>query len=236
MLEVMKTTTISREAFLERCKMVTPETARDWYQKELNVDAISSHLANWEWFALGTVFDLKYECYAVYKPLTNERMNQFIISSRGRFGLNLVPMKSVREFFTRVHPKPYLFGLLADQAPQNYEKAYEVEFLNQKTYYAPGPGLLAVKYNLQPCWGWMRRVGRSRYEWGMDPVSPDLLIPLTESEVAQIARVSKMHEVSLTDSERGYRIVKEYSRLLEVKIKMAPEDWLWSHRRWKNRS
>ena len=236
MVETIKTSTISKEELLSRCKFTTHENARQWFHARANMDGISSHLANWEWMALATGIELPFDCYVVYKPLSSPRMNQFIIKSRGRFGLKLVPIKGVRTFFETPHEKPYLLGLLSDQAPHDYSRAFEVEFLNQKTYYVPGPGLLAVKYELTPCWGWMRRVGRSRFEWGIDPVLPDTSVALTSDESAQIARIAKAHDVTLAASEQGYRLVKEYSRLLEIKIKMAPADWLWSHRRWKSRS
>jgi KDO2-lipid IV(A) lauroyltransferase len=236
MLEVVKTTTISKSEFLARCKFTTPEIVRNWFEKRVNMEGISSHLANWEWMGLAICSEVPFDCYVVYKPLNNARMNQFLINSRGRFGIKLIPIKSVRTFFENDFDKPYLLGLLSDQAPHDYGRAFEVEFLNQKTYYAPGPGLLAVQYQLTPCWGWMRRVGRSRFEWGIDPVLPDTSIALTPEEISQVERVATAHSVTLAAAEQGYRIVKEYSRLLEVKIKMAPEDWLWSHRRWKSRN
>ena len=235
-VETLKTTTLSEKDLQERNRFRGQLNADEWLRQGVNLNGLSSHLANWEWLGLLTCYSIKHRCYAVYKPLHSKAMNDFMLKSRARLGLTLVSMKELRVFFDLPHERPYLIGLLADQAPHDYGRAFEIDFLNQKTYFFSGPGILSVKHNLTPCWGWMKRTGRSRFEWGLDPVVPDVSQKLARHELAQIERLAPLYELSRSDMERAYRIVKKYAQLLEKKIREKPEDWLWSHRRWKTRS
>lgn len=234
MVETIKTTSLAPAELAARCKFVGRENANQMTQGK-NIAALSSHLANWEWLGLSTSMEIKQTPCVIYKPLKNQKMNNFMLKTRSRFGLVLIAMKDLKRFFEQTHEKPYLLGFLSDQAPHDYAKAFSVPFLNQQTYYFTGPGVITVKHNLFPIWGWMRRVGRSRFEWGMDEVIPDESYVLTKADLEQIGRVAKLQNLTEQESEKAFRIVREYSRLLEEKIKAAPADWLWSHRRWKAR-
>jgi KDO2-lipid IV(A) lauroyltransferase len=229
MIETIKSTSITREELLKRCHFTGKANADRWFSEGVNLNGLSSHLANWEWLGFTMCIETKQDCLAVYKPLSDPKMDSFLLKTRARLGLRLISMQNLRAFFQETHARPFLLGLLSDQAPHDYEKAFVI-------HYFAGPGVLTVKHDLTPCWGWMKRSGRSRFVWGLEPVNPNLNEALTRDEQDQIDRVARSLELTPADSERAYRIVKEYSRLLEERIKMNPEDWLWSHRRWKIRS
>ena len=131
---------------------------------------------------------------------------------------------------------PFVLGWFSDQAPRYYPKAVEVQFLNQKTYVVSGPGLLYAQENLTPVWGWTRRVGRSQYEFGLEEMKPELLLEgLAPNEWEQISHISEQHGLTREKATQVYLVTKDFSQRLEAQIKMAPQDWLWSHRRWKTR-
>jgi KDO2-lipid IV(A) lauroyltransferase len=236
LIETLKTFTITEAELRSRIHFKNPEVARDLWEKQLNVAGISSHLANWELLAQSLSLEFKHLCFGVFKPLSNSAMNEAVVVSRQRFGIRMIPMKAVRRAIREDHGRPYLLGLLSDQAPHDYDKAFEVVFLNQKTYVVPGPGILTVQEKLTPIWGWMRRTGRSRFEWGVEVLSFD---PpeggFTGPDREQILRISKAHKISEADASRALALILNYSKKLEAQIKMAPQDWLWSHRRWKSR-
>jgi KDO2-lipid IV(A) lauroyltransferase len=236
LIETFKNYSITEKELVDRCRFMTPGVAEELWKAQVNVAGISSHLANWEILALSLSHEFKHQCYGVYKPLSDRKMNETVVVSRERFGIKMVPIKEVRETIDRPQAKPYLLGLLSDQAPHDYEKAFEVRFLNQKTFVVPGPGLLTIERNLVPIWGWMKRVGRSRFEWGVEVLkpAPDQINWSAEDE-AQIARISRVHGITDAQSRYALSLIQLYSEKLEAQIKMAPQDWLWSHRRWKNR-
>jgi len=236
LIETIKTFTISEQELRSRIQFKTPEVARDLWEKQVNIAGISSHLANWELLAQSLSLDFKHLCFGVYKPLSNPKMNESVVRSRQRFGIRMVPMKAVRRAIRENHGRPYLLGLLSDQAPHDYERAFVVDFLNQKTHVVPGPGILTIQEGLTPIWGWMKRTGRSRFEWGVevlgfDPPSGGF----NASEQEQIQRIARVHKISEEEAARALALILSFSKKLEAQIKMAPQDWLWSHRRWKSR-
>ena len=236
LIETIKAFTLSEEELRSRIRFVSGDLARDLWQKQVNVAGISSHLANWEFLAQSLALDFEHMCYGVYKPLSAKRMNEAVVSSRERFGMKLVPMMRVRRALKEHEGRPYLLGLLSDQAPHDYEKAFEVVFLGQKTFVVPGPGILTVQLGLTPIWGWMRRIGRSQFEWGAEVLSTELPEGgFSESDREQIARIARVHRVTPEQAGRALALIQRYSERLEAQIKMAPQDWLWSHRRWKSR-
>jgi KDO2-lipid IV(A) lauroyltransferase len=236
LIETIKGFSITEAEVRDRCRLMTPELVRELWAEQVNIAGISSHLANWELLAQSLSLEFKHLCFGVYKPLSDARMNDAVVESRQRFGIRMIPMKAVRRAVTGNHGRPYLLGLLSDQAPHDYEKAFEVVFLNQTTHVVPGPGILTVEFGLTPVWGWMRRVGRSRFEWGLERLGFDPPTGgWTEEDRVQIERISRAHAIPVERAEKALALIRNYSAKLEAQIKMAPQDWLWSHRRWKSR-
>ena len=237
MFETFKTESMTRDEIQERCRLENPEMVQALFQQRKNVTGISSHMCNWEWLSLSLSVNSDYKFLAVYKPLANSRLNEIVIRSREKFGAIFVPIKRLKAILDQSHEKPYFVGLLSDQAPHDYAKAFELPFLGQSTFFVPGPGMLSVKYGLTPVYGWIRRVGRSRYVWRLELL--DEAIPAYEElnpfEQEQVKRFSAAHRLELTDAIHALVITRKLARRLEEEIKMAPQDWLWSHRRWKSR-
>jgi KDO2-lipid IV(A) lauroyltransferase len=237
LIETVKGFSISREEIRSRIRLANPERVRELWDRQVNIAGISSHLANWEFLAQALAMEFGHHCYGVYKPLKSQKMNDAVVRSRERFGIKMIPMKTVRKVVQTPHDRPYLLGLLSDQAPHDYEKAFQVSFLGQPTYVVPGPGILTVQLGLTPIWGWMRRSGRSRFEWGIEELSMDLPKGgFSAEDQVQIERISRVHGVTSEQAARALALIQRFSEKLELQIKMAPQDWLWSHRRWKKRS
>lgn len=237
MYETFKTSSMTQEEILDRCQLENPELAKQLYAEGKNIAGISSHMGNWEWLSLSFSVSSEYKFLAVYKPLANKKLNDIVIRSREKFGAIFVPIKHLKKIMSESHERPYFVGLLSDQAPHDYSKALELSFLNQSTYFVPGPGMLSVKSDLTPVYGWIRRVGRSRYVWRLELLNEPvpMLSELTVQEQEQVKKFSIAHRLSEADSIKALIITRKLARGLEAEIKMAPQDWLWSHRRWKLR-
>ena len=235
-VETIKNFSISKNEMRSRCHLVNPELIQKLFDQNLNLTGISSHLANWECLALSLALEFKHISYGVYKPLSDKKLNDTVVESRERFGIKMIPIKQVRHYLDLPHDRPIVIGLLSDQAPHDYSKAFEVHFLNQKTYVVPGPGILTVERGFTPIWGWMRRVGRTRFEWGIEVIEVDgAKMNWSHLDLEQIDRIANAHSITKVQSAQALAIIKEYSNRLEAQIRKAPEDWLWSHRRWKKR-
>jgi len=237
--ETIKTFTISEEEIRRRCVLTNEEFAKKLFQEQKSMAMISSHMGNWEWGSLAVSLQVKptHQLFAVYKPLASKKLNDVVIRSRERFGANFVAIKNLKSVLENASGPPYIVGLISDQAPHDYSKAFEIPFLNQSTFFVPGPGVLSVQRKLIPVFAWIRRVGRSRYEWRLEVMdeSTPALSELSSSEQEQVMKISKAHGLEVNDAVRAFIITRAYANKLEAEMKMAPQDWLWSHRRWKTR-
>jgi KDO2-lipid IV(A) lauroyltransferase len=234
--ETLKSFTLSKKSLQARCVYLTPEISDQLFAQGHDLMGVSSHLANWEWKGMALGYEFKQSTYVVYKPLSTAYLNQLVVRSRERFGSKLVAIKNLRSIFDEPHRSPIAIGLLSDQAPHDYSKAFEVDFFGRKTWVAAGAGVLTVQKNMQPVWGWMRRTGRSRYEWGLEVLKPEPPVGgWTASDLQQVERISLAHGLTLDQAKYALSLTQLFTQKLEERIKMAPQDWLWSHRRWKQR-
>ncbi|MBS1959785.1 MAG: hypothetical protein JST80_09960 [Bdellovibrionales bacterium] len=232
--ESIKTFTISREELKRRFVFKTPEVTERLASKSLT--GISSHYGNWEWNALALAMEFKQISFGVYKPLNSKVWDQLFFDSRCRFGIRMIPIKMVREVMDTYLNQPIMMGLLSDQAPHNYEKAFDVTFMGVSTYVTPGPAVITVQRKYAPIWGWVRKVGRSRYEWGLEEIElTDMALIDAAKDLKQVDRISRVHSLTPEQAAYALALTRDFSARLEREIKMAPEFWLWSHRRWKSR-
>ena len=99
--------------------------------------------------------------------------------------------------------------MLGDQSPSNPHRSYWTTFLGRDTAFLYGGEYFARKYDYPVLYYTVRRIKRGYYE----------------------VELSRLCEHPLEVPQ--YSIVEQYVRRLEKDIMDKPEEWLWSHRRWK---
>lgn len=213
-LEVLKTLTISKKEFNERC-VYSPNAHKifDHYEK-LNKGfiCVSSHCGNWEWTSIGHQIYFKTIITGIYHPLSNVFFDKLIYEMRSRFGGNMVPMNlTLREILEQKRKGIVSnLGLIADQTPPA-ESAYWTTFLNQDTPVFNGVEKIAKKFNYPVVFISMHKLARGKYIVDAD-VLVDSPANTKEGEISEI-----------------------HTKFLEQKILEQPEFWLWTHRRWKHK-
>lgn len=207
-VEILKTFSISAEK--QKNKVTITGMDLIWQQLSENKHVIISvgHCANWE---LLTVLSLyaSGNMYAAYKPLKNKVMDRLFLTLRSRFGMNLVPAKSVARHILSNHNNPSIYFLIADQCPLQVEEKYRVTLLNQTTSMFTGVEKLARSVDAAVMYMHVTRSGRGLYNVEYKPIC--------------------LESGKSNDTE----IIRRYSLLLEQNIREKPSDWLWTHKRWK---
>jgi KDO2-lipid IV(A) lauroyltransferase len=97
---------------------------------------------------------------------------------------------------------------ISDQTPMP-DSAYWTTFLNQDTPVFKGTEVIAKKLNMPIIYASMKKVKRGYYEMFSETLVEN---PATTAD----GEISELH-----------------TRRLEKDINEQPQDWLWSHRRWK---
>jgi KDO2-lipid IV(A) lauroyltransferase len=177
-----------------------------------DVIAILGHYNNWEWPTLLPDY-LKYKTVIIYKPLQNKYFNNFINKQRSKYGILLTPTSQViREIIDhKNHGINTVSIFISDQIPAKGDIRYWTTFLNQDTAVFTGAGKIAAKYDMAILFFNIQKIKRGYY---------NLDIELLFDHTAGLS------EDVITD---------KHVRRLEEIIREKPENWIWSHRRWKHK-
>ncbi|MBN2638093.1 MAG: lysophospholipid acyltransferase family protein [Bacteroidales bacterium] len=209
-IEGIKAFTMSEKQALKRYKIINPEIANQFYKQNKSLILVLGHYGNWEWGALSVPSQLVYDdLVMLYKPLSNPYIDRYIRKTRARTGGSLVSIYKTAEIFRKQNGKPTLFFLVADQSPGSSRKAIWTDFLGQDTAFLQGPEKYATALDMPVIYIDIQRVKRGYYE---------LELSILCEKPAKF--------------EKG-ELTKMYAKKLESVIKKHPDDWLWSHKRWK---
>ena len=209
LLENLLLYSISEKELQKRMKLLNPEIFDSLYNKNKGAILIGAHYNNWEWMALSLALYAKQDVYTVYKPLNNKTINDIMLKARERFGANIVPMESFAKTVLKNKNRSTINLMLADQSPHKSKVDYYCTFLNQDTPVYLGPEKLLNAAKLEFLFVEVHRIKRGFYEMK--------IVPLNDK----------------SKEEKGSKTLLHVNHLEKI-INDQPENWLWSHKRWKN--
>ncbi len=210
-VESLKSFTISRKEVLKRMVLVNPGLLNKYYNNGKSIILAGGHYNNWEWIATSIDQQINHQSVAIYKQLSNSFFDRKMRVTRQRFGLIMIPTKSVKEFFEANKSNLTATIFANDQSPGKVENSYWMKFLNQDTAVLYGTEKYAREYNYPVLFGTIEKVKRGYYRFSFAEV-----------------------ENNPGNSAHGF-ITETTTRMLEQEILKAPQFWLWTHRRWKHK-
>ncbi|MCG8701872.1 MAG: lysophospholipid acyltransferase family protein [Bacteroidales bacterium] len=211
-LEGIKTFTLRKSQLIKRYRINNPELITPLIEANKSIIAVTGHYNNWEWGSLAASLQIKANFAALYKPLSNKYIDKMIYNSRSKCGTELVSIYETNKTFEKYKDRPTVYLLAADQSPAKgqLDKSYWYDFMGIKTAFLYGLEKYAVNNNYPTVYIDIQRVKRGFYEVELSLLSD---------------KPSQLKDGELTE---------RYVRKLESVIKKQPENWLWSHRRWKH--
>ena len=208
-LEGLKGFSLSKSEIMERYTFYNTQALNTYFEQEQSVILIGSHYANWEWGVLSVSLWLKHTIIGIYKPIKNQWVDQYLMTSRKKWGLELAKMKDTGRAVIRNRDRQIAYVLIADQSPSDLINAHWVNFFGVQTPFLHGTDKIA-KMTGYPVFVFdIKRIKRGYYEVYFNPLIKN-------------PKQVKKTEVTLA-----------FARHLESYIQKHPENWLWSHRRWK---
>lgn len=211
LFESVKLYSITREDLLDRVEIDTTLLDK-YYEQDKNVIVVAGHLGNWEMLNLFASVKLKHHMMVVYHQLENDTFEEWFKNVRTRFGGEMIPMQDTTSKALLKRDKPSILVLINDQSPQP-ERAYWTTFLNQDTGVFRGVELIARR---------------------MD--SPVLYMGVARDENRRgYYKVSFKLITETPKEEPNNRILENQMVFLEREIRDQPDNWLWSHKRWKHK-
>lgn len=210
LLESLKGLTISQKEIEKRFKITNPELINQFFQKNQSVICLASHYGNWEWGIQAVNSQIQHQAISIYKPLSNRYLEQSILKMRSRLGMKLYGIEQTKAAFAQMTIEPVAIILAADQSPSDTSKSIIVDFFDERVGFLHGPEAYVSKTHVPVIFFDVQRVKRGFYELKLE-VLYDGTTVLKPNELTQ-----------------------KYAHKIEHILKSKPEDWLWSHKRWKH--
>lgn len=211
MVELMRLRTMTKEEAASVVTFKNIELLQSYFDQGRSVVAVSGHVGNWEWLG-GMAFSVHtpFNVVVAAKPQKNTGFSDYILNIRRRFGADVVNFKMTYKAVLKSKDKPTLTLLVADQSPMKSEIEFRTTFMHQDTPVFLGAEKIAVNLKCPVVYIDMQRTRRGQYIIDVIPVCDDpLSLPATE-------------------------ITKRHVALLEQSLIAHPDNWLWSHKRWKH--
>jgi len=210
LVETLKSFTITSHELRVRVQYLNQDIFHEAKDENKNVILLAGHIFNWEWFnALATVVPQE-KSFPVYRKVQSSFWEQKVKEIRNRFGNHALEAKEViRHIFKNTNDGNSVYMFVADQTPHVSEVTYGLNFLHQKTPAFVGYDKLSTRMDLVFVYCEMKKVKRGYYQINSYRIEPD---------------GEKFEE---------YEVVRKFHKMLETTINKRPDNYLWSHRRWK---
>lgn len=211
LVEFFKGVSITKDEMLDRFEIKNEDLVTDFIKKGIPVILVAGHQGNWEW-AIHRLALSKNPHDVIYQKLNNSTFNEFTKQVRSRFGhVNLLEKRESVLLTRERKDIPRVICLASDQAPQKPESAYWTTFLHQETAFFTGMERFARDYKYPVVFAELIRKKRGKYTMTYELLANEPFEELAPGE-----------------------IIERFARRLEKSINAYPEQYLWSHRRWKH--
>jgi len=206
-IETIKLLSISDKEFDKRISIDIHECNE--IAKYKNIQVHSGHQMNWEYAHLAFARNIKTLWVGVYMNINNKYVDRLFLEVRKKFNTLMVPVHSFTKDVRSIYDKRYALALIADQNPGIPKNAYWLNFFNKAVPFMAGADKGAVRNNTAVVFVNFIKVKRGYY---------------------------KFEPIVITENAGGYKdgeLTLLYRDFLEDAIRKQPDNYLWSHRRWK---
>jgi len=176
-----------------------------------NTYALLGHTYNWEWANVICQYRAPQQFAGIYLPVSNKAFDRLMLKIRGRSGAQLISMKGMKSGLQAIQARQHIIGMIADQNPSEPDVALWLPFMHREAPFFRGPEAMARRAKGAVVFAGIQKTARGHY---------------------RITLEKKWDDASLTAPGE---ITRAYVDFMEQQLRAQPENWLWSHRRWKHR-
>lgn len=210
LVETIKSFSISETEARVRMQHINQELFHDAKKEGKNIILLAGHVFNWEWINALAKIVPQAHCHPVYRKVNSDFWENQMKKVRNKFGNEALEANEViLNIFRSKNNGDSAYMFVADQTPHRAHVTYGLEFLNQRTPAFIGYDKLATRMDLVFIYCEMKKVKRGYYQVNYHRIYPDGE-KFTENEV-----------------------VRKFHKLLENTLHKHPDNYLWSHRKWK---
>lgn len=211
-LEMIKTMTISKKEMSKRYVFTNLDTYLELEKKGKSIALLCAHYASYEW-AISMNHHINFEGFGIYKQISNKYFDKLVRDIRSKFKAHLITTRETRKTIEQNKNNGILgvYGFASDQIPSGKNTLYWNSFLGIETPIHYGAEALAKQFDMNVIFLKGKKVKRGYYEATFEVLSENV------------------REIP------DFQISELFIRKVEQQIIEAPEYYLWTHKRWKNR-
>jgi Kdo2-lipid IVA lauroyltransferase/acyltransferase len=169
----------------------------------------TAHQFNWEWGNWVLNRHTSFTVRIIYMMVSNKAVERIVNEFRLRHGSVLIPANDLSALLEDAD-RPTLSVFLADQNPSSLKRAQWEVFMGREAPFHRGLEILA------------RRKGHA--------VIFDEMVKVKRGHYRSVSHLAFENGSTTAEGE----ITRAYVRFLEQSIRRQPENWLWTHNRWKH--
>lgn len=211
-LEMIKTMTISKSEIEKRFVFPNLEVYQKLEEQDKSIAMMLAHYGSYEWVISMNAY-VKFSAFAIYKRIANPHFDKLVRDIRSKFKASLITTKESIPLIIKNNKikKLGIYGFASDQTPKVSSAFHWQTFMGVEVPVHTGAEVLAKKYNMNVIFLKVKKVKRGFYEATFEVLSENA------KEVP------------------NYEITDKFLKLVEQQIYEAPEYYLWTHNRWKNK-
>jgi len=198
----------------ERLKNIVVGDGRELFEAARQAGSggilLTAHFGNWE--ILGAwVAAMGYKTHILVTIHSNRKFNELLNNCRSRMGVNVVSVgESIKHIFRALQNNEFI-GIAGDQHSPAGDLI--IDFFGRPVAAAKGPAVFSL------------RTGA--------PLLPFLLVR-ERYDRYRLIHDDPIYPSDYSDDDEGIRnMVSRYHLFYEKAIREYPDQWLWTHRRWK---
>ena len=207
-IETISLLSMSEKSFLKRNDFDLEEVIL-LAKKGKSIQFHSGHQFNWEYANWVIAKHIPIPFIGVYMKISNKAIDKIFYNLRSKQGTVLVATNEFKNKMHQLLKQQYSIGLAADQNPGNPSNAYWLNFFNRPVPFVTGPDKGGIKNNTAIVFVRLEKIKRGKYRL-----------------------VTKLITENACEFKEG-KITLLYRDFLEESIKANPDNYLWSHRRWR---
>ena len=211
--EMTKTLSITDKQIRERFTFTNIELAHEYETKGKSVVVLIGHYASYEWLLSMSLYFNTYKGFGIYKAIRNKYFNELAKKIRRKFKAQLIGTKSTIPVMRQNEREGIkgFYGFISDQSPKRQSIIYYGNFFGVETPMQVGGEILAKKLDMNVMFARVEKTGRGYYQCTFVP------LPGNPKDYP------------------NFEVTDWFMNLLEQQIRETPEDYLWTHKRFKHR-
>ena len=188
-------------------KFIGEENLVDCIKKNQPVIFVSGHFANFELMSM-EITKKKIKLATIYRPLNNFFLNPFMEHLRKKYVCNNQIKKGINGVRNAIEyiKKEYSIALMIDQRVSEGKK---VIFFGKPAFTTTLPAQLAIKYNLKIIPVYIERTRNNKF------------------------KIEFLNAIKPKDFKNKLALSEKLNKIIEKMIIKNPNQWIWTHNRWK---